>query len=44
MLFAFKGVMYAIGKHVNQYAKNDSPSHHKYVYYKGTPDLMPGLA
>jgi len=43
MPFGFEDVMYAIGKCVNQYAKNDSPSHHKYVYYKGTPDLMPGL-
>jgi len=36
--------MYAIGKHVNHYAKNDSPSQHRYVYHKGTPDLMPGLS
>ena len=34
MPFGFEGVMYAVGKHVNQYAKNDSLSHHKYVTIK----------
>jgi len=32
----FKGAIYAIGKHVNHYAKIDSPSHDK-------SDFMPGL-
>ncbi len=44
MPFGFKGAMYAVGKYVNHYAKTNSPSHHKYVYYKGTTDLMPGLS
>jgi len=44
MPFGFEGAMYAIGEHINHYTKNNSPSQHKYVYYKGTPDLMPGLS
>jgi len=44
MPFGFEGAMYAVGKHVNHYAKNESSSQNKYVYYKGTPDLMPGLS
>jgi len=40
----FEGAMYAIGKHVNHYAKTEAPSKQKYVYYKRTQDLMPGLS
>jgi len=40
----FEGVMYAIGKHVSLYAKTDLMSHDKYMYYKGTHNLMPYLS
>jgi len=35
MLFGFEGAMYAIGKHINHYAKNDYPSCNKCICYKG---------
>jgi len=43
MPHGFEGAMYAIGKHVNHYAKTESPSSQKYCFYKGSPELMPGL-
>jgi len=43
MPHGFNGVMYAIGKHVNLYAKTESPSSQKYRCYAGMPDLMPDL-
>jgi len=30
---------FVIGKHINHYAKIDSPSGEKYVYYKATPKI-----
>jgi len=43
MPHGFEGAMYAIGKHVDLYAKTESPSSQKYCCYTGMPDLMPGL-
>jgi len=43
MPHGFEGAMYAIGKHVDLYAKTESPSSQKYHCYTGMPDLMPGL-